>query len=217
MLNWFNTVRKQTESILESIKSQEFITQLMDGTLPKDVFQFYIEQDALYLSEYKKILTQVGVKCTESSETQFFINAASGIIEVENALHQTFLKNHTVIAEPSPTCELYTSYLSRVVCNQSVEEGLAAVLPCFTIYKEIGDYILKNQTNKEDNPYQDWINTYGGEDFATSVNHAIDITNMYAEDANDKTLLRLITAFRKASQLEWMFWDSAYNKEQWKI
>lgn len=26
MLNWFNTVRKQTESILESIKSQEFIT-----------------------------------------------------------------------------------------------------------------------------------------------------------------------------------------------
>ena len=47
MLNWFNTVRKQTESILESIKTQEFITQLMDGTLPKDVFQFYIEQDAL--------------------------------------------------------------------------------------------------------------------------------------------------------------------------
>ena len=42
MLNWFNTVRKQTESILESIKSQEFITQLMDGSLPKDVFQFYI-------------------------------------------------------------------------------------------------------------------------------------------------------------------------------
>ena len=112
---------------------------------------------------------------------------------------------------------MYTSYLSRVVCNQSVEEGLAAVLPCFTIYKEIGDYILKNQTNKEDNPYQDWINTYGGEDFATSVNHAIDITNMYAEDANDKTLLRMNTAFRKASQLEWMFWDSAYNKEQWKI
>ena len=28
MINWFNTVRKQTESILESIKSQEFITMV---------------------------------------------------------------------------------------------------------------------------------------------------------------------------------------------
>jgi thiaminase/transcriptional activator TenA len=24
-------------------------------------------------------------------------------------------------------------------------------------------------------------------------------------------------AFAKASKLEWMFWDSAYNKEEWKI
>jgi len=24
-------------------------------------------------------------------------------------------------------------------------------------------------------------------------------------------------AFEKSSKLEWMFWDSAYNKEEWKI
>tara|TARA_B100000424_G_C22672772_1_gene369118 strand:+ start:44 stop:358 length:315 start_codon:yes stop_codon:yes gene_type:complete len=104
-----------------------------------------------------------------------------------------------------------------MVANHSLEEALAAVLPCFTIYKEIGDYIQENQTNKADNPYQDWIDTYGGEEFATSVNNAVAITNRYAENAPEEVLQKMKTAFIKASKLEWMFWDSAYNKETWKI
>lgn len=217
MSNWFQLVRVKTNFIIESIKKQPFIIELMDGTLPKDVFEFYINQDAMYLSEYKKILANVGIKCDDINETQFFLDAATGIINVENALHQMFLKGKQLNNEPSPTCELYTSYLTRIVANHSLEEGLAAVLPCFTIYKEIGDYILLNQTNKKDNPYQDWINTYGGEAFANSVNKAIAITNTHALTASPEVLQRMEVAFEKASKLEWLFWDSAHQKEQWKI
>ena len=79
------------------------------------------------------------------------------------------------------------------------------------------NYILENQINKDSNPYQDWINTYGGEDFENSVNQAVLITNKFAETASAETLEKMELAFTKASKLEWMFWDSAYNKEQWKI
>lgn len=217
MSNWFQLAREKTDFILEAIKEQPFINQLMDGTLPKEVFQFYINQDAIYLAEYKKILATIGVKCENTVDTQFFLNAATGIINVENALHQTFLNGTHFNTEASPSCELYTSYLTRIVATHSLEEGLAAVLPCFTIYKEIGDYILKNQTNKENNPYQDWINTYGGEAFAKSVNKAIEITDKHAVNASDEVLERMELAFEKASKLEWLFWDSAYQQEQWKI
>ena len=199
MQDWYQLAREKTDHILEAIKEQPFITELMNGTLPSDVFQFYINQDAMYLAEYKKVLATVG------------------IINVENALHQIFLKDNKLAHEPSPTCELYTSYLSRIVTNHSVEEALAAVLPCFTIYKEIRDYIQANQTNKDDNTYQSWIDTYGGEAFAASVNQAIAITNTYAANASDDLLQKMEEAFVKASKLEWMFWDSAYNKEAWKI
>ncbi|HDZ05972.1 hypothetical protein LCGC14_0121830 [marine sediment metagenome] len=217
MQDWYQLTRKKTDYILEAIKEQPFIMELMSGTLPSDVFQFYINQDAMYLAEYKKVLATVGIKCEHVDDTQFFLDSATGIINVENALHQIFLKDNQLAHEPSPTCELYTSYLSRIVANHSLEEALAAVLPCFTIYKEIGDYIQANQTNKEDNTYQSWIETYGGEEFAASVNQAIAITNTYAANASDDVLQKMEEAFVKASKLEWMFWDSAYNKEAWKI
>lgn len=217
MSDWYQNARKETNYILNAIKEHPFILQLMEGTLPNDVFKFYIHQDAMYLSEYKKILALVATKCKDDQATQFFLEAATGIIHVENALHQTFLKNETINNEASPTCELYTSYLHKIVANNSIEEGLAAVLPCFTIYKEIGDYILEHQINKNNNPYQDWINTYGGEDFGNAVKKAIEITNNHAANASEETLNNMNAAFQKASKLEWMFWDSAYEKQPWNI
>jgi thiaminase/transcriptional activator TenA len=217
MSNWFNQVRENTDYILEAIKKQSFITELLEGSLSEEIFQFYIHQDVLYLADYKKVLAMVGLKCTQSSDMQFFLDAATEVVAVENEMHQLFLKNELTNKEPSPACELYTSYLTKMAGNFSVEEGLAAVLPCFTIYKEIGDYILANQKNKKDNPYQNWIHTYGGEEFSKSVTQAIQITNNYAMKASDETVQKMNNAFEKSSKLEWMFWESAYKKEQWKI
>ena len=217
MSNWYETINNKTEVILNQIKEHPFIVKLMDGSLPNDIFRFYINQDALYLSEYKNVLAILGSKCQDENDTQFFLDSATGIINVEDVLHQKFLKNNEINNEPSPTCELYTSYLSRIVNTKSIEEGIAAVLPCFTIYKEVGDYIKENQTNIKDNPFQNWIDTYGGEDFAKSVNNAIHIANLHAENANENNLNKMNVAFEKASKLEWMFWDSAYKKEKWRI
>lgn len=217
MSNWYTLINSQTNSILQQIKDHPFIVELMNGTLPKETFYFYIHQDALYLAEYKKVLAQVGVLCNNEKHTQFFLDAATGIIHVEDALHQHFLKDQAAVKELSPTCELYTSYLSKMANTRSLEEALAAVLPCFTIYKEVGDFILENQTNADNNPYQDWINTYGGEEFAHSVQQAIAITIHYAAAVPTEKIERMNHAFRRASQLEWMFWDSAYQHEKWKV
>lgn len=217
MSNWFNTVTIKTAPILEKIKEHPFIIKLMDGTLSKEVFQFYVNQDSLYLSEYKKTLAQLSVKCAAAKDTRFFLDAASEIIDVEDELHQIFLDKEDFNVEPSPSCELYNSYMSRIVNNHSLEEGLAAILPCFTIYKEIGDYVLANQTNKDNNPYQNWIQTYASEDFANAVSSAIEITNRHAKKAPEEVLRKMDVAFIKTSKLEWLFWDSAYNKETWKI
>ena len=217
MNNWYEQVRAKTEPIFQEIVKHDFVKDLMAGTLSKDVFGFYVNQDTLYLSEYTKVLSQVGVKCYEADETQFYLESATGIIEVEKALHQLFLKEEYLNPESSPTCELYNSYMARVVNNYSVEVGLAAVLPCFSIYKEVGDYVLANQTNKDKNEYQAWIDTYAGEEFATSVAKAIEITNKYAATASKENLKLMEEVFLKTSRLEWMFWDSAYRQEKWAL
>jgi len=217
MQNWYENTRAKTEHIFQAITEHGFVKDLMAGKLDADIFGFYVNQDSLYLSEYKKSLVTVGTKCHRAEETQFFYESATGIIEVEDALHKQFFDakyhNHT----PSPTCELYNSYLARIVNHHSVEVGIAAVLPCFTIYKEVGDYILAHQDNNADNPYQSWIDTYASDEFAAAVQQAIDITNTYAQTASPQNLAMMEEVFIKTSQLEWMFWDSAYALEAWKI
>jgi len=217
MQNWYEKTRAKTEHIFQSITSHDFVIELMQANLDKDTFGFYVNQDSLYLSEYKKALVAVGSKCHHHEDTQFFYEAATGIIQVEDALHKEFLEQKYKNPEPSPTCELYNSYLARIVNNESVEVGAAAVLPCFTIYKEVGDFILKTQDNKGSNPYQAWIDTYASDEFAEAVKQAIKIVDTYALTASPQSLAKMEEVFIKTSQLEWMFWDSAYKQEEWKI
>lgn len=217
MSDWFSQARRDTDTILTAIKAQPFIKELIDGSMRHDVFQFYVNQDALYLTEYKKALAMLAIKCNELSESQFFLESATGIIAVENALHAEFLEPEFISNEPSPSCELYTSYLARMTNAYSLEEGLAAVLPCFTIYKEIGDYILHKQDRNQANAYQKWIDTYASDEFAEAVNQAVAITNKYADKASAEMRQKMFAAFEKSSKLEWIFWDSAYRQEQWPL
>jgi thiaminase/transcriptional activator TenA len=110
MSNWFNTVREKTVFILEKIKVRPFIIELKNGTLPKNIFQFSIKQDSRYLSEYKKIIALLGVKCAEINDTQFFLNAVTGIIIVVDELHKIFLNSEPYINAPTPTYELFSTY-----------------------------------------------------------------------------------------------------------
>ena len=217
MQNWYEKTRAKTEHIYQEIISHKFVKELMQATLDKDTFGFYVNQDSLYLSEYKKALVAVGSKCHRPDDTQFFYESATGIIQVEDALHKEFLQEQYKNPEPSPTCELYNSYLARIVNKESVEVGVAAVLPCFTIYKEVGDFILATQDNKGSNPYQAWIDTYASDEFAEAVKQAIDIADTYALTASPESLAKMEEVFIKTSQLEWMFWDSASKQEAWKI
>ncbi|MDF1875548.1 thiaminase II [Sulfurimonas sp. SAG-AH-194-I05] len=217
MQNWYEKTRAKTEYIYQEIITHDFVTELMQATLNKDTFGFYVNQDSLYLSEYKKALVTVGTKCNNPQDTQFFYESATGIIQVEDALHKEFLEEKYKNPTPSPTCELYNAYLARIVHNESVEVGVAAVLPCFTIYKEVGDFILKTQKNEDANPYQSWIETYASDAFAEAVKQAIRIVDTYALTASPQNLAKMEEVFIKTSKLEWMFWDSAYKQEEWKI
>ncbi|PCE62888.1 thiaminase II [Sediminicola luteus] len=216
-MDWYTQIRPKIQPIFDQIIAHPFIEGLLSGELPMEVFYFYLHQDSLYLSEYRRTLATIGSQCTDMEESQFYLEAANGVILVEKALHTTYLEKARIESPISPTCELYTSYLSKMVHTQSLAVGMAAVLPCFTIYKEVGDYILAQKDGPENNPFQDWINTYGGEAFAESVAQAVRITNTHAQTAPEAELAQMEAAFIKASQLEWLFWDSAYRQEKWPV
>jgi thiaminase/transcriptional activator TenA len=215
---WFKTTIKEVTPLMKDIKRHPFIKELSSGSLISERFHFYMHQDSYYLNAYGKVLANISTRLKNPEDALHFMGFATGTIEVEKALHRDFINQFKDLKPPekSPTCSLYTGFLSEVNQFHGIEVSLAAVLPCFWIYKEVGDYLLKI-ADTTDNPYKKWIDTYGGEDFAASVSQAIAITESYANNTTEEIRAEMTKAFMKTSQLEWMFWDSAYKLEQWPI
>ncbi|MEA2967166.1 MAG: hypothetical protein QOE78_427, partial [Alphaproteobacteria bacterium] len=92
---------------------------------------------------------------------------------------------------------------------------LGALLPCFWIYAEVGRDI--HDRTAAANPYQAWIDTYTGEEFHNAVCAMIAATDEAAETASSSLRERMHAAFVRATQLEWMFWDSAFRLETWPV
>lgn len=216
-MKWSEKAWDAIAPVYEKTLALPFIQELIKGTLDKEKFVFYIQQDAHYLSDYGKLLTAIATRMTKPEQIEAFIDFAGESMAVEKELHESFFselqtgKGQAV----SPTCLLYSSFLLRQL-NAPLEVMVAAVLPCFWIYKEVGDYILANQS-RHNNPYQAWIDTYGGEEFAQSVKTAIAICDELAEACTEQQQRAMTEAFVTCSKLEWMFWDSAYHLEQWKV
>lgn len=215
MSKWSSKAWENVIPVFEKTVKLDFLKDLMSGELSPERFRFYIEQDSLYLEEYGKVLAGLAFKLQNPSHREAFLNFATDTMSVESALHKQFIINNNNI-EQSPACLLYTNYLHTQFSSQPVEVAAAAILPCFVVYKKVGDYILENQT-KEQNPYQAWIDTYSSEEFDQAVEMATKICDELAENSSDEIREKMYQAYTYSTKLEWIFWQSAYQLEKWPV
>lgn len=217
-MTWSEKAWLAIQPVYERTLQLPFIQELMEGTLAKEKFLYYIEQDSLYLQSYGRLLTGIATKLDHPEYAQAFITFAKENMAQEKELHHSFVKEGARLnaGSPSPTCLLYSSYLLKHLAVSPVHKMLAAVLPCFVIYKEVGEYIYSNQQS-ENNPYADWIETYVGEEHLESVRIAVAICNEVAEGCTGEQQKEMLEAYVLSAKIEHLFWIAAYNQEQWPI
>ncbi|MXN91060.1 thiaminase II [Flavobacterium sp. Sd200] len=215
-MKWSETTWQQATPIYNNITAMPFIQELAAGTLHLDKFKFYMQQDAHYLEYFARTLAVIGAKINNVEAMLDFIRFAEGAVVVERALHDGYFKEYNITqrAAISPTCHHYVHFMQSMAYGANVAVAMAAVLPCFWIYREVGNYIVQIQ-NTNNNPYTNWIATYAGEDFNTIVNRAIDLCDAAALEATKEQQKAMTAAFLTASRLEFAFWDSAYKVEEW--
>jgi thiaminase/transcriptional activator TenA len=212
---------KQNAGTYDVIRTMPFNAELAAGTLSEARFKHYITQDAHYLIGFGRALTLAAAKAPNPDRIVQFAKSAEGAIVVERALHGSFFERYGITPEIfaqtplSPACHHYVSYLIATAYGEPYEVVLGAVLPCFWIYAEVGRDIHARAAQK--NPYQAWIDTYAGEEFHAAVRAVIAATDEVAQDASPRLRARMHGAFTRATQLEWIFWDSAYRLETWPV
>lgn len=208
-----------THSLRRQIHAMPFNRALASGTLPSEIFQGYIIQDAHYLEGFARALSLAAAKAPEPETVAQLAGSAAGAIAVERQLHAHYLglfgisPDQFAATEISAACDHYVSFLLRMTGLGSFADGVAALLPCFWIYRDIGHEIARLAT--PENPYAAWIATYSGEAFDESVQQMLALTDRLGTRADAPARDRMHQAFARSCWHEWRFWDSAYHKQQW--
>jgi thiaminase/transcriptional activator TenA len=207
--------------IYGAILAHPFLTGLTDGSLEQDAFAFYVVQDALYLPGYAQALAEVATRAPDTAGIEMFARHAADVIAVERTLHDSLLAGLGIdpasaeVAEPAPTTLAYTSYLLATARGGSYAEGVGAVLPCYWIYWEVGKQLLRRGSP---NPrYQQWIGTYGAEEYGDVVRDVITLTDELGPALAPSERALVHRHFRTTSRYEWMFWDMGYRRESWPL
>ena len=205
-----------------------FLVAMVDGTLSLGSFQYYVDQDALYLTDFANCLNMLGDKLAEAGDAEAskrLRQLATGAEEDEKELHRSFFSKWNIDdsdAEAMPNTLLYTSYMLRVVATRPIEEGLAVLLPCFWVYMHVGKCMLALREELGDSvtrppQYDAWIDMYSGEEFEREVNDYIAIVDKAAKTADEGTLKQMEEHFIMSCKLEHLFWNQAHELMQWPI
>ncbi len=200
--------------VIQAIKTHPFNIELADGSLPRSSFAFYIEQDTVYLKDYAKSLAMIASKVPLKFTKDFLNFSENALIAEQEVVHHFFRKHYQLkeTGQIAPATLCYTSYLLQTCSIGTVETAIAAVLPCFWVYRIVGQYIAQNTNMDSPNPYKKWVETYSSEAFSKDVERAIDIFDEMAQSASENARQSMLDAFYKSTVLEWHFWNDSYHQ-----
>jgi thiaminase (transcriptional activator TenA) len=219
--HYHDALKQAAQPIWDAILAHPFLKELGAGTLPHDRFLYFIRQDYLYLFEFARVLCRGGSKAEDLDTLEMFAKHAANTVAVERVMHTGFIQRLGLQADEllssarTPTTQAYTRHLLAVAHEGTLGELVAAVLPCYWIYQEVGRHLATCQP--ADPVYHDWIKAYGSETFADLVRQQLTLADRLGARATERESRRMTEHFIQSSRYEYLFWDDAYRLAAWPV
>lgn len=212
-------------AILAEIVDHSFTEQMVDGTLPDEIFNIYLAEDYWYIKQYSAIFKKIEER--EGSPLKG-LGFADYILKTEGWFREEILEkkgikpfdydieNENKISQFRPeksnkTIVNYIRHLRKVTEGGefSLSVAIAACLPCFWVYVKIGQKYLGKESPNSD--YQQWMATYLDKEFVQMEKRL--------EDALRESLLidsgnGVWDAFKKSIAFEKAFFTSVMESEK---
>lgn len=209
-----------TAQIRERIDRLPLLLELADGTLEPARFVEYLAQDDVYLRGYTRALAMLAARAPHSAAAQFWATSASGAVAAEVAMHASLLSDERLRDLPrsttaSGTTRAYVNSLLAATAFEPYAVGVAAVLPCFWVYADVGHRLASSAAHVADHPYGAWVAAYNDPAFQADTRRAISLLDEAADSADDATREAMLTAFVDATYYEELFWGRSYAGERW--
>lgn len=201
---WSAAAWAEAAPVRADVDACPFVRRLASGDLDRAAFTWYLGQDLLYLREYARVLARAAALAPTVDEQRFWAAASVSCLAEEAALHESHV-DATGLA-PAPATVAYTDHLHAVSAAGSYAVLVAAVLPCFVLYTDIG--ARWRGTFGPDHPFADWLTAYGDETFAASSAEASRIVDAAARSASPAVRAAMSAAYVRSMQLELAFFEA---------
>lgn len=208
--------------IRERIDNLPLLQELADGTLNTQRFVEYIAQDDFYLRGYARALAMLATRAPDSQAAAFWATSAGEAVAAETQMHDALLNDPLLASADkpkvaSPTTRGYVNMLQTMVAYEPYPIGVAAVLPCYWVYAEVGAKLAQQAALVTGHPYAAWVAAYADPAFQQTTATAIKLLNQAAEQTDEATRAAMLTAFVDATYFEEQFWAKAYQLEAWPV
>ncbi|AWB82616.1 bifunctional hydroxymethylpyrimidine kinase/phosphomethylpyrimidine kinase [Corynebacterium yudongzhengii] len=201
---WTAALWEAAGDALQRFTTDGFVPALASGVLPQEKFLFYLTQDDYYLEVYSRVLAGLGLKAENREERRMWAESVTEAIAVEQGMHAQFGVDAQI--DPSPATLAYTDFL-RAEAQNDYPIAVAAVLPCFWVYAQVGADLASART--EDHPYASWLGTYEDAGFQEATARAVAVAEKALAGASARQRARAAQAFVRACELEADFFAQA--------
>jgi thiaminase/transcriptional activator TenA len=197
-----------------------FVQQLGQGTLAKESFQHYLQQDYLYLIHYARAFALAVFKSENPQQMRASMPSLTALVQEEIALHIDYcqswgLDEQAILDIPESVATVaYTRYLIDAGVQGDLTDLYAALVPCALGYAHVGQWLmLDNNSQLANNPYANWINTYAGEGFQGSAASTTEFFDILIKDIDiySPRGQRIQQHFTTATRMEIAFWQQGLD------
>jgi thiaminase/transcriptional activator TenA len=181
-----------------------FVQSLASGTLAREKFQGYIQQDAFFLDAFARAYALALARCPDQAGLRDFFDLLHGVLD-ELRLHESYAVEWGVeraAERPADATLDYTDFLRATAALGSVGEICAAMTPCMRLYAYLGQSLETSVA--ADNPYVEWVRTYAAADFQALAARLEHLLDRYAQDSP-----AVRATYRRAMKLELAFFEAA--------
>jgi len=214
-------MRQECAALWEAQLRHPFVVGLAAGTLPRDRFQFYIVQDALFLTSLAHTFAFAATKTADPARIVRLGEMCVETVQVERALHEMYAARFGMTTAAmaamtmAPTNYAYTRHMLTIGATGSLAEVATAVLPCAWIYAVVGQHFTARGEPPAEHAYRDWLLAYATPDFDRVGAWLRDVVDDEATRLDAGARQRLRNIFRTSSQYEYLFWEMAWKGEGW--
>lgn len=218
-LRFSDSLKAATKRSWELSLNHPFVKEIVSGDLPLETFKNYIMQDIYYLKHYGKVHAFAAAQADDFHQAASLADKAKTIAKAEITVHEEHAKTLNITDndlkqfQPAPTAYAYTSHLYRAALSGSLAQIVAAMLPCYWLYADIGKTYQNAKPGVE--IYKNWIQMYASDWFQDSTKEMIDLLDQLVEEVSNSEREKIKQQFAIAKEYELAFWEMSYTFETW--